>query len=165
MIYIPRFMGGAINMIPAIRMMDISKISATVDGNDGLGHLVGLKAMEKEIELARHCGLGLVNAINSDHFGAAGYFSTLATESKMIGLSVSNIEPCIPAMSGVLPVVGNSPFSIAIPSEDDLPICLDVSTRVAAFGKILQSARKGLPIPDYWALDKFSQHQCHGDVV
>ena len=53
-----------------------------------------------------------------------------------------------------LPVVGNNPFSIAIPTFNDFPFVLDMALSVVARGKISYAAEKGVKIPLEWATDK-----------
>ncbi|MFC1858383.1 Ldh family oxidoreductase [Thermodesulfobacteriota bacterium] len=154
-IYVPRFNIGAMNPKPFVSVNDKSNISAVVDGDNGIGHLTGTISVQKAINLAKDHGVGLVSTINSNHFGAAGYFSTMVADNKMIGFSASNTCPSMPAIGGKTPVVGNGPFSVAIPELSGRHICLDISTSAGAYGKILIADRAGTKIPEGWAVDKF----------
>ncbi|MFC2820914.1 MAG: Ldh family oxidoreductase, partial [Veillonella sp.] len=46
-------------------------ISAVIDGHDGMGQLLGHKAMEMAIEKAKKSGVGIVSVRNSNHYGIA----------------------------------------------------------------------------------------------
>lgn len=48
-------------------------ISAVVDGNKTMGHIVGKYAMEIAIEKAKKTGIGMVSVRNSNHYGIASY--------------------------------------------------------------------------------------------
>ena len=48
-------------------------------------------------------------------------------------------------------MLGNNPFSIALPAGEERPIVLDMACSVAARGKIIVAAKDGTPIPDDWA--------------
>ena len=50
-------------------------ISAVIDGHDGMGQLLGHKAMEMAIEKAKKSGVGIVSVRNSNHYGIAGYYA------------------------------------------------------------------------------------------
>ena len=44
-------------------------VSAVIDGQDGMGQIIGHKAMEMAIEKAKKCGIGMVTVRNSNHYG------------------------------------------------------------------------------------------------
>lgn len=152
-IYLPRFRSGAVNARPAIKAASESAQASLLDGDNGLGHLVGTRAMERAIASARSGGIGLCVARNSNHFGAASYFSLLAAEAGMVGISASNTCPAMPAPGAKAAVVGNGPLAIALPAADGDHICLDISTSAGAYGKVLIAAREGKSIPEGWAVD------------
>lgn len=59
------------------------------------------------------------------------------------------------AFGGKKALLGTNPITISIPSDDiDNYICLDMATSITARGKLLESKRKGEPIPEGMALDK-----------
>ena len=60
--------------------------AALVDGQAGLGGVVGEFCMKLAIEKARNSGVGWVTARNSNHFGIAGHYSMMAQRSGMIGM-------------------------------------------------------------------------------
>lgn len=152
-IYIPRFRSGAINPRPEIEVVSGRPQGALLDGDNGLGHLVGTRAMDRAISSAREHGLGLCAARNSNHFGAASYFSLRAAEAGLVGICASNTCPAMPAPGAKAAVVGNGPLAIALPAADGDHVCLDISTSAGAYGKVLIAAREGKPIPEGWAVD------------
>jgi LDH2 family malate/lactate/ureidoglycolate dehydrogenase len=152
-IYLPRLQGGAMNPKPQVRIQRRQAVGALVDGDNGLGHLVSSHAARLVIEIAQASGMAVVSAINSNHFGAAGIYSSKIAEAGLVGISLSNTCPALPAMGGKAPVVGNGPVSFALPASDGDPVCLDISTSAGAYGKILLAAKAGHPIPEGWAVD------------
>jgi LDH2 family malate/lactate/ureidoglycolate dehydrogenase len=52
--------------------------TALVDGGAGLGHPVGVMAMQLAAEKALASGVGVAGAFNSHHFGAAGRLAAMA---------------------------------------------------------------------------------------
>lgn len=51
-------------------------VSAVIDGHDGMGQLIGHKAMTLAIEKAKQSGVGIVSVRNSNHYGIAGYHAS-----------------------------------------------------------------------------------------
>src|SRR3546814_16814413 len=51
-----------------------------VDGDNGLGPLVGQTALKEAIELARQTGVGVVFARGSNHFGPISPYAFLAAQ-------------------------------------------------------------------------------------
>jgi LDH2 family malate/lactate/ureidoglycolate dehydrogenase len=125
-----------------------------IDGNDFMGQVCAKMAMDLAIKKAMKFGVGIVGVRNSNHFGAAAYFSMLAAEKNMIGFAFTNASPRIPAWGGKEAVLGNNPFSFAIPTNKGYPLVLDISNSVVAAGKIRTAALRGEKIPEGWAMDK-----------
>ena len=127
---------------------------ALLDANNGFGQVAGYRAMEKCIEKAKECGVGLVGVRNSNNFGTAGFLTEYATQKGMIGIALSNSAPAIAPTGGSRAVLGTNPLSIAFPCNGELPsIVLDMATSMAARGKIRLAAKNGESIPLGWALD------------
>ena len=129
--------------------------SAMINGNHKFGHYVTVKAMDLAVKKASETGVGIVGIHDSNHYGIAGYYADLASIQDMIGIVISNTEPAMAAFGGKKALLGTNPITISIPSDDiDNYICLDMATSITARGKLLESKRKGEPIPEGMALDK-----------
>ena len=128
---------------------------AILDAQNGMGQIASQLAMEMALEKAKSPAVALVGVRNSNHFGAAAYYSMMALEKKAIGICCSNTEPLMPAPGGAKAVVGNNPFSVAIPAKNRLPIVVDMATSAAAIGKIMLAQKRGNSIPPGWATDRF----------
>ncbi len=50
--------------------------------------------------------------------------------------------------------LGTNPISIAMPSDLDGPLYLDMATSAAAAGKIALSVARGTPVPPGWIIDR-----------
>ena len=55
--YVKWIRAGGINPVPEIKIKDTGPSSAIVDGDDGLGHVISVKAMERAIDLAKKMAL------------------------------------------------------------------------------------------------------------
>lgn len=128
--------------------------TALLDGQNGIGQVISYRAMETAIRKAREAGVGFVSVRNSNHFGAAAYYSMMALPQDMIGLSLTNASPRLAPTGGVERLLGNNPWSIAVPAGQRLPVVLDMANSVVAAGKMRVYQKDGKPIPEGWALDK-----------
>ncbi len=127
--------------------------TATVNGANCLGQVVGVAAMTTAIRLASLAGVAIVTARNSNHYGAAAYYTQMAARAGMIGISTTNSPPAIPAWGGREAYLGTNPLAIAFPTASDDPLSVDLSMSVVARGKIIQAAQSNRPIPLGWAID------------
>jgi LDH2 family malate/lactate/ureidoglycolate dehydrogenase len=150
--YLARIRAGIINPQPKIQVQDLGAI-ALVNGDDGPGQVVAVRAMEECLaRVARHrIGAALVR--RSNHFGAAGYYAGMALERDFIGVATTNGNIMLAPWGSVTPTIGNNPIAFGIPSGDEPPILLDVATSVVAGGKIDLAAAEGDALPEGWSLD------------
>ena len=128
-------------------------ISAVIDGKDGMGQLVGHKAMEIAIEKAKQSGVGIVSVKDSNHYGIAGYYAKMASDAGLIGFSATNSEAIMVPTFGRLAMIGSNPIAMAAPAEP-YPFFFDASTTVVTRGKLEMYNKMDKPLPEGWALDK-----------
>ncbi len=151
--YVRRLQRGEINPRPRISVMSEAASSATIDGDRGLGFVVGHRAMSSAIEKARSTGVGIVTVANSTHYGAGAYYAMMALEHTMIGLSMTTGGRLMALPGRHQRALGLNVLSVAAPTSRDFPYVLDMATSVAAAGKLEVAARRGRPIPEGWAID------------
>ena len=128
-------------------------VSAVIDGQDGMGQIIGHKAMKMAIEKAKKCGIGMVTVRNSNHYGIAGYYAKLACDQGLIGMSCTNTNPILVPTYGRTAMLGTNPIAVAMPAEP-YDFFFDASTTVVTRGKLEVYNKKGEPLHDGWALDK-----------
>jgi LDH2 family malate/lactate/ureidoglycolate dehydrogenase len=152
-IYVQRLRAGVVNPRPKIQIVRETSSTAVVDGDNGMGQLVAMKAMQVAIDKGRSGDCNFVAVRNSNHFGAAAYYSYMAVAHEMIGMSltIGGINHMTP-WGGAEAILGNNPFSIALPAGEELPVVLDMACSVAARGKIMVAAKDSTSIPNDWAL-------------
>jgi LDH2 family malate/lactate/ureidoglycolate dehydrogenase len=153
-IYAQRVRSRAINRSPNITAARSALGLEIIDGDDGMGFLVGRKAMARAIQLAREYSVGVVGAARSNHFGAAALYARMAADAGMIGIAMTNVRPNMVAPGGSEPITGNNPIAIAIPTFGVFPFVLDISLSNVAGGKLLLAAKQGDKIPLDWATDR-----------
>lgn len=152
-IYVQRLAAGAINPRPQIRVVRETATTLVVDGDNGLGQVVGMEAMRLAIEKAKQGLCVFASVRNSNHYGAAAYYAEMAVPHGMIGFSytIGGINHMVP-WGGSEAMLGNNPFAVAIPAGAEGPVVLDMACSVAARGKIIVAAKEGRPIPADWAV-------------
>ncbi|MEK6781304.1 MAG: Ldh family oxidoreductase [Bacteroidota bacterium] len=150
---------GKINAKPNIKIIRDKKSVCTVDGDNGLGLVVGPKANEIAMDKADAHGSGWVSVCNTNHYGIASYYSLKALERDMIGWSMTNSTKLVAPLWGAERMLGTNPISIAFPGLKNLPIVIDLATSAAAYGKIEIAKRKQEPVPKGWIINH------HGDMT
>lgn len=131
--------------------------TALYDAGMGLGPVAGLWGMKEAIKRAGQFGIGAVGVSNASHFGIAAYYALQAVEAGMIGVAISNAAPSMAPWGGIQAQLGTNPICVAIPTQDEIPLVLDMAASVVARGKIRLAQREGKPIPQGWALDNEGQ--------
>lgn len=145
---------GGINRAPLIRVHDAAPAIALVDGDNGLGPVVGMRALEEAKARARHLGVGVALARASNHFGAIGPYCWLAAQEGFASIIGSNSTATIAPTGGSQARLGNSPIGFGIPGGDGAPIILDMALSVVARAKIRAALARGEAIPETWATDR-----------
>lgn len=148
-----RIQAGVVKARPAIRVHPRFAAVSLVEGDNGLGPVVGTRAMDEAIKLAEHAGMGYVGVRGSNHFGAASFYAERAVRAGLIGCAISNAPPNMAAFGGRERFLGTNPFSVGIPAGHQPPLIFDASSSVVARGKIIVAAHRNLPIPEGWAID------------
>ena len=128
-------------------------VSAVLDAEDGMGQVVGHKAMAMAIEKAKKVGIAMVVVRNSNHYGIAGYYAKMACDQGLIGLSCTNTNAIMVPTYGRTAMLGTNPIAVAMPAEP-YPFFFDASTTVVTRGKLEVYNKKGEPLHDGWALNK-----------
>jgi len=153
-IYLDRLRKGLVNPAPAMKVDRALTVAARVDGDNGLGFLVGTRAMDEAVAIARAHGLGFVLAHHSNHFGMAASYLMQAVEAGLAAFVFTNASPAMPIWGGRTPFLGTSPFAFGAPAGPDRPaVVLDMAMSVVARGKVRRAMQRGEPIPLGWALD------------
>lgn len=153
-IYVKRLQAGSCNPRPEIITLKSAITLEVLHGDDGPGQIVGRAAMQRAIDLAKTYNVGVVGAIRSNHFGAAATYTRMAADEGMLGVAMTNVVQNVVAPGGSKPIIGNNPFSIAVPSYGKFPFVLDISLSAVAGGKLLLASKKGEKIPLDWGTDK-----------
>ena len=112
-VYAGRIRENVVNARAVPRIIRTHAAAALMDGDNGLGSVVGSRAMEKAIALASTAGIGFVGVRRTNHFGIASFYVQKALQQGFIGCAASNAPPHM-APFGVAP---DSSAPIPSPSE------------------------------------------------
>ena len=127
---------------------------AVMDGHDAMPTTIAYEAMKLAMEKAKKTGIGYVTARNGSHIGAISYYPLMAAKEGLIGLSMTNTDPCMTVPGGKGPILGTNPIAYAIPTGNDRPVFLDIATSCVAATKIITSKALGKKLPDKWLVDE-----------
>ncbi len=152
--YIRLWEAGRINPTPNVRLVHETPSTGVVDGDAGLGLVVGPKAMDIAIEKAKNAGSGWISIKNSNHYGIAGYHAMMALEHEMVGISMTNASPLVSPTFSTERMLGTNPIAVAIPADKQPPFVADFATTTAANGKLEILQRKSEEAPSGWIQNK-----------
>jgi LDH2 family malate/lactate/ureidoglycolate dehydrogenase len=151
-IYADRIRAGIQFPVTRFEIVKETETTAVIDGHDGMGHVIGRRAMQMAIDKARRYGMGGVAVRNSSHYGIAGYYALMACEAGQIGITGTNARPSIAPTFGVENMLGTNPLTIGCPTDEDFPFVIDCATSITQRGKIEVYERIGRQMPAGWVI-------------
>jgi L-2-hydroxycarboxylate dehydrogenase (NAD+) len=163
--YVELLSEGLINPTPKIKILRSTPSTATIDGDNGLGLVVGPQANKIAMDMAEKAGSGWVSICNTNHFGIAGYYVLQALKRDMIGWAMTNSTKLVTPLWGAERMLGTNPIAIAFPGKDEPAIVIDMATCAAAYGKIEMARRRGQPIPQGWGIDNQGRGTTNPDDI
>ena len=145
------------NQIPSI-VFDSDAI-AIVDGNRGFGQVVGEFAGKIGIAKAAKAGIALVGLRNCGHLGRVGDWAELAAEANQVSLHFLNTSGAqrVAPFGGSDRRLSTNPITIGVPVAGGDPIIVDMTTSMAAEGKLMVALNRGERVPEGWIIDKHGQ--------
>lgn len=146
-IYLDRIKAGIQHPETNFEVVRETPTTAVVDGHDGMGQVIGYKAMQMTIDKAKEFGMGMVAVRNSTHYGIAGYYTDMAAKAGCIGMTGTNARPSIAPTFGVENMLGTNPLTLGFPTDEEFPFSLDCATSISQRGKIEYYARIGQDTP------------------
>lgn len=163
--YCERLRRKVTNPRPEIKVTRVTPAVAQIDGDNGLGLVVGNCGMNEAIALAKEFGIGLAGVKRSGHYGMAALYILQAIEANCIGMAFTNASPAMAVWGGRKPFLGTSPFAAGAPSGSGPPFLIDMACSVVARGKLKFAAQRGEPIPEGLALDKKGRPTTDGQAA
>ena len=131
--------------------------STVIDGNWGFGYVVSERAMQITIDKARTGAVAATTVFRQSHIGRVADYPLMAAEAGMIGLMTADSgrsAKTVAPFGGKEARLGTNPICIAMPSNLDAPMFIDMATSAVAAGKLNVARARGKAIPEGWILDK-----------
>jgi LDH2 family malate/lactate/ureidoglycolate dehydrogenase len=151
--YGERLVVGGINPTPNIVVTKPAPALRMVDGDNGVGPVVGMRALQAAMEAAGEFGVGVALARGSNHFGPISPYSLIAADAGYASIIGSNATTTIAPWGGSDARLGNSPLGFGVPNPGGKPFLLDMAMSVVARAKIRNAMKRGESIPDTWGTD------------
>ena len=152
--YFTMLEAGRINPRPKVRVIRETPGTATIDGDNGLGLVIGPQANRIAMDKADEVGTGWVAVRGSNHYGICGYYVLEALTRDQLGWTMTNTTKIVAPLWGAERMLGTNPIAIAFPGHHEPPIVIDMASPAAAYGKLEMAIRKGEEIPTGWAIDR-----------
>lgn len=156
-VYIDRIKRGHIIPGAPFEIVHETPTTAKINGNWGFGFVVTEKAMRLAIEKAREQNVAAVTIFYQSHIGRIGYYPLMAAQEGMIGLTTADSgsgRKSVVPFGGSARRLGTNPISLAIPSNLEAPVLLDMATSTVASGKLRVARERNQEVPLGWIIDK-----------
>jgi len=151
--YGSRLRKGQINPLSPMTVLNETATTLSIDGNNGLGHPISFKTMQRCIEKAEASGMSMATVRGSNHYGIAGYYAMMALPYDMIGVSFTNSGPLVAPTHGSKAMLGTNPIAVAVPALEHKPFVLDMATSIVPIGRVTVYQKEGKNIPSGWGID------------
>jgi LDH2 family malate/lactate/ureidoglycolate dehydrogenase len=156
-IYVEKIRGGGFRTGRKGRVVRETNGTVLLDGENGIGQVLTIAAMDRAIGKAKQNGIGAAGVFNSNHHGEAAYYILHALKHDMIGIVATNGSPNMPAWGGTTKMTGPLPFTAGAPAQDEQPFVVDAALGVTNRGKLIYIADKGEKVPFGWGVDRDAQ--------
>lgn len=123
-----------------------------VDGQNGLGPVVALSALDAAIARTQETGAVVVGIRNNNHLGMLAWYADHIARQGYVLLALSTSEALVHPWGGRSAMLGTNPIAVGVPAGER-PFVLDMATSVISMGKIHDYAQLGKPLEPGWALD------------
>ena len=130
----------------------LSPCYLSVDGEQGLGPVVALRALEAVVPAARRHGVAVCSITNNNHLGMLGFYAGRIAERGLVCLGMTTSEALVHPWGGTEAILGTNPLALGVPAQPH-PLVLDMATSQISMGKVHDHALRGVPLEPGWALD------------
>lgn len=155
--YIDRIKRGHIVPGAPFEVVQETANSSVIDGHWGFGYVVSERAMKITIDKAKHGSVAAATVFRQSHVGRVADYPLMAASAGMIGLMTADSgrsAKTVAPFGGKEARLGTNPICIAMPSDLEGPMFIDMATSAVAAGKLNVARARGAAIPEGWILDK-----------
>ncbi len=148
--YVKRLLSGENNPDATVRVDKESSATLAIDGDNGLGQIVCVRAMELTLAKASVSGLAVATVKNSNDWGCGAYYPMMAAREGYVAFCTTTSVPTLAPYGGSDRLLGNNPFAFATPRRTAPPMVLDMALTPVALGKVMRANAEGSDIPESW---------------
>lgn len=127
-------------------------MSASLDGGDQVGYLVGQRATELAVTKATEAGMAVVGAKETWYTGMFSYYLEQVTAAGLAGMVAGSGAQLVAPHGGTEGRFATNPIAFGFPSTD-VPVIWDIGTSSIMLGEVVSAARSGEQLPDGAAFD------------
>ncbi|WP_328603436.1 Ldh family oxidoreductase [Amycolatopsis sp. NBC_00345] len=125
-----------------IRVVAETAVSATLDGGDQVGYIVGMRALDLAMEKARAQGMAVVGARNTWYTGMFSYYLEKAAAAGFAGMIAGSGPAVVAPHGGTEGRFGTNPIAFGFPATP-APVIWDIGTSAVMYGEVMLKARLG----------------------
>ena len=130
-----------------------SAVALHVDAAAGFAHPALALGLAPLADAAHAQGVAVLAVSNSYACGSLGYFVEDLAAQGLVALMAANASPSIAPWGGKRPFFGTNPLAFGVPRAGRSPLVIDQSSSTVARVAVFDAHRRGVPLPDGWALD------------
>ncbi len=148
--YVDRLLAGENNPTPRLHVVDSWPSGVVLDGDAGLGQLVGTRLMEHALPVAAESGVCIAVARHSNDWGCGARYPLMAARAGFVAFCTTTSVPTLAPYGTRTRMTGNNPMAFAVPRRSAPPMVLDMALTPVALGKVMRARAEGQPIPEEW---------------
>ena len=159
-IRIPQYLGfiesGDLTPGAPIEITRETPSTAVVNGNWGFGQVITSRATEVAIEKAKNSAVSAVTVQRCNHIGRLADYAMMAASHDMVAMLTANNHGAgrnVAPWGGRERRLSTGPICVAIPTGENAPIVMDITSSVVAEGKVRVMRNRGMPVPEGWIID------------
>ncbi|MFC1534696.1 Ldh family oxidoreductase [Thermodesulfobacteriota bacterium] len=136
-----------------VKVIHETPISASIDGGNNIGFIVGHRAARLAIDKAKHQGVGIVGANNTFVTGNFSYYMEMATREDLVVMAAGNSMASVAPNGATEAILGTNPIAFGFPSTGD-PVIWDIGTSSMTHGVMEMYKRLNKELPQGVAMDR-----------
>jgi delta1-piperideine-2-carboxylate reductase len=127
-----------------IRLLHENAVSASFDGGDQVGYLVGHNAAMVAIAKAKETGAGIAGAKNTWMTGMFSYYMEMAAREGLAAMAAGSSVQAVAPFGGTEPHFGTNPIAFGFPSDDG-PVIWDIGSAATKAARLRENR---IEVPD-----------------
>ena len=152
--YVKELRSGNIQPVGSYEVVRETPASLVLNAEKNFGIVLGYQSMQMAIERAQQHTFGCVAVHRSSHIGRLGAYPPLAAQRDCIGVVMLNGGARFTApFGGTGRRLPPNPIAVSVPTPDGPPLMLDMTTSMAAGGKVDVLGSQGRQVPEGWLVD------------